>query len=162
MRESPTLSRQRRVKAFSTIGSAFFAVAAVLLSLMWVRSYWVRDMVFRTTRTRDVCVSSRHGGVIWYSRGIHVRAGTVSWPEVDWHVVHTDLSKFIGDKGEGFQWQTSSDGSKGRVPYWIVVSFAGILSFMSWAFPRFSLRIALILTTIIALFFAAVAASLRN
>jgi hypothetical protein len=126
--------------------SVAWGTVAVLLCLLWVRSYWRQDSVQGfVTSTYEVGISSHKGqgslslyainGYRTYYSGWNWSSKEVSGRNPDW----------------GFSYSSSFWGFTIKAPQIVLMACIGTLAAAPWLpFKRFSLRTSLIATTLIA------------
>jgi hypothetical protein len=144
-------------KALRIAWSTMLATIAVLLCALWVRSYLVAEVVQRRTPTSDLEVWSGLGRVRLKSQVFNFVQQRRSY---GWEYYATSsVSQFQGTPW--FHWSVPFVGVvRYVVPHWFLASIAGFLAALPWASRRFNMRTMLVLTTLVAVFFAAVAMSL--
>jgi hypothetical protein len=140
--------------------SVFFAVAAVLLCVLWVRSYWWRDrIVIPLTAARTLRVDSDHGKFQFETYG----KGMGEWYLSLTAIAHTEISaawkSFTSspEPQDRQQWRWEETHT-GRffvyVPHWFLVlltaSIAIITAAAPWIGRHFSRRTMLIAVTLLA------------
>jgi hypothetical protein len=132
--------------------AVLFALLAVGFVALWVRSYYVYDCVWGTTRSGTVFdIGSHWGGIIFqfdYSRSIgpELTAASFTDPETFPHEPEE-----LGP-GFGFAYFAKNNDSMIVIPHWFLAALslglAAIFAFKrTW---RYSLRTVLIATTILA------------
>ena len=126
--------------------SVAWAVVTVLLCLMWVRSYWIWDLIdngVRPSRGGMSSVAGRIGGSIAADP-----AWRTSLSAYKWYATPRQPSQ------RGYRWLPSFERNKYRIgmgfPYWSLVVFSVTLASTPWLRWRFSLRTLLIATTLVA------------
>jgi hypothetical protein len=124
----------------------------VLLIALWVRSYWVIDVVHWTTSTRITFVSEI--GIIQVSRSKSIAINARTW---EWH----SLTDFAGAFPRTWSFNSSRDGFRFSFPHRLPIAISGVLAAAPWMHKlrwRFSLRTLLIATTLVALMLGAIMA----
>jgi hypothetical protein len=133
--------------------SVAWGVVAVLLCVLWVRSYWWQDLLIRGTYniqigTNIVIVDADYGRIhIWHTRtGILTTLNTSDFiTDGEWkHRVQTPNSKKL-------MWRWSDADIVIRVPTWLPVIVLTMIGAIPWLRFRFSLRTLLIATALVAL-----------
>jgi len=124
--------------------SVFWGVVALLLIVLWVRSYWWVDEL------REL--NSRHWEQLSSCQGwIHLRrGGSILAPYDRWNF----YSNRIGDVGpstlpRSFKWKISP-APQVSVPHWLLAVLCSTSVAFSWLPWRFSLRTLLIAITLVA------------
>ena len=131
--------------------SVFCGLACVLLIVLWVRSYWWTDSIWRYTPTSGTRIDSLYGKIIIKVASV---AGAVPAVEVDANSYKNSLpteTAFIRMKFYvGFLRRPEPNGFDLFIPYWSPVSAFATVGTLSWIPWRFSLRTLLIATTLTA------------
>ena len=129
--------------------SVAWAVVAVLLCVLWVRSYTSGDSIRRAGEENDIALMSVIGTVqlASFHNPLGLRDGS-------WRISHTELDPTTGPKNvfQWFDWDNDpSYGLRIITPWWIHVAIVATLGFLPWfSVRRFSLRTILIATTLVA------------
>ena len=124
--------------------SVFGGIAAVLLVVLWVRSYWKWDAVCIASRV--TAFGSNSGTVYW------IRSTTpfyVDDPDGWWNYNYGDAT----EPAKVFVWQSSFTGAGSgtfALPFWLPVLLVILMSAAPWLRLQFSLRTMLIATTLVA------------
>ena len=138
--------------------SVFWGLAAVLLIVLWVRSYWGNDSIaipqstanyfgLVTMRT-DTQIDSGRGRI----GGVWNGASGLLTPSV-WIVSHEPLADDFEPDGFGFEFTNSPIGRVYSVPHWFLLIWSSALiaaPWLPWWSNRFSLRTLLIAITAVA------------
>lgn len=146
------MDRLQLIRRLRIVASAFFAVAAVALCVLWARSYWWRDQaVWVFAPGRYIDVQSDRGNLSARFRDIR-DLGTVRSSDPS---TFTLRSRWLStsDRFQGFGWHVSSDFVLSASPYWFLVLTAVMLGMLIAPLHpgfRFSLRTLLIVTTLVA------------
>lgn len=150
-------AEKTRFRKLRVAWSATWTLAAVLLVAIWVRSYYYVDSI-DSLFGRPVAVSSSAGFVCVY-------ASKAPPPSVDWRFMTAPQmkghTKFHPDMNEpewavpfGFRWKVVPSFGVGVVimPIWFLVGGAACFGALPWIprIKRFSLRMLLIATTVVA------------
>jgi len=135
--------------------SVFWGLAAVLLIVLWVRSYWWIDGI-SGNRGRHYIYADVHSGLARFARIVP----TGQFPPVPWRAFshslrESDLEAAANSsKGNhralGFQWRIFGNGWNVAVPIWFPALICGGLAAVPLGRPRFTLRTLLIATTLVA------------
>jgi len=143
--------------------SVVWGVVAVLLCVLWVRSYWRNDAVAGDLGNYFVYLGSRTGTIgivretINYAHWQPFRAASLSVAADDWHsklllVSYDDEpppSRLLG-----FRWRIDSesigDGFEAEIPMLYPVLLFGAFAALPWRAWRFSLRTLLVATALVA------------
>jgi hypothetical protein len=133
--------------------SVVWGIVAVLLIVLWVRSYWCFD-------TCSVCFDGNRGhwlgsiaGEIRYGRPIDASgAHGLRWQTYDEPVNEWLQHESPRNSVFGFRWGKSPQGPHGCpiVPHWFPVLFFGLIAAAPWLPRRFTLSTLLIATTLVA------------
>ena len=125
--------------------SVTFAIACVLLIVLWVRSYWCHDALWRTNANNNVKgVSSSAGTIVMESLQLD--------PGIDsagWHFRTQPEDRTY----RGFMWKSSGTYTRVGIPTWFLLILSVTLAaipWLPWWSNRFSLRTLLIATTLVA------------
>jgi hypothetical protein len=142
--------------------TALSLIACVLLVALWVRSYWWCDILENKANRGIVHLESRRGVVIYQVTYYNFER---TWPAALRAEVVNNLSlgrihtsypvaesySFSGSKRVlGFGYFTSGATMISFAPHWFAVLFFAALATISWIPSRFSLRMLLIGTALIA------------
>jgi hypothetical protein len=138
-------NRSMKYRKLRIAWSVAWGVAAVLLCVLWVRSYWCRDVLTGPSQTAgESYVFSQQGEMqyLWDSRVTPDAVWQFStYPVQDWH---TRLSAEIG------HWYRLKGFCSVVVPHWAFLLSVTAIAASSWLSYRFSLRTLLIATTLVA------------
>jgi hypothetical protein len=124
--------------------SVFFAVVAVALAALWVRSYSRCDML-----AHDGMTHSTFGSNWGYAYLIRMDAKSMQNQrrQAGWR--HSAMESH--ERPAKFEWVDVAPVFQITVPYWFLVLMAVVLSCSPWTPPRVSVRTFLIATTLVAL-----------
>jgi len=147
----------------------FWGVAALLLIVLWVRSYFYSDTLAKgwgSTTQQGLAISSENGALLF--NYVDVRGSTVTltrWKVTILPITNRDLLRIgsMDDGRAGFLFLRLSDGYLLSVPYWFLVELTlvvGPLPWLRWS-NRFSLRTLLIATTLVAVVLGLIAWSME-
>jgi hypothetical protein len=134
--------------------SVAWGLVAVLLCVLWARSYWQWDSVkVRTSFRNQMNVWSKMGFIHSYTG---FRGGIT--PSVE--VLSFPVSSFPHVEQWGWKWE---DGShwEAKWPHWFAAAIVAALAYVPWLSSRFSLRTLLIAMTLIALVLGAIVYAVR-
>jgi hypothetical protein len=139
--------------------AGFFALLAVALIGLWVRSYDRQDSIFKAVSDGSYISGGSFRGLVFFelvrlrpglpplrNRTWRIRSEPFIWPDLNDHWNEGILH------GLGFQLNNSPDRFFAAVPHWFLITLGGLLA-MAIALNRkrqFSLRMLLIATTLIA------------
>jgi hypothetical protein len=126
--------------------SVFWALACMLLIVLWVRSYWQRDVLTACLGTKTLLIQSNFGRILVGGTPIDKQWEYSSHEALPLPMQH--------ESKMGFGNVQLMVGTLHAVPHWFCVLLLGTLVAIPWI-PikrRFSLRTLLIATTIFALF----------
>ena len=121
--------------------SAFFALLAVKLCVLWVRSYWWNDLLVHQG-DRFAEIGSCHGAICAIYHDLHMGRAGVD----DWVYVNVPAHRMP----PGFYWYMSSNQISVTVPHWFPILICSGLAAISWVSQLFSLRTLVIATTLVA------------
>lgn len=122
--------------------SVVWGVVAVLLVLLWVRSYWRYDFVFLGGRS---VVS--FGGHMYFDSAFAMSTGQYAIAPSEWIIFGSRVAFYSIRKGD-----LTLVGTSNPVAHWAAALVATVLTSASWLpICRFSLRTLLIATTVVAL-----------
>jgi hypothetical protein len=142
--DRPQLIRRLRIAA-----SVFFAVVAVALCMLWVRSYWQSNILFRVDSNGMLTTFGSNSGYAYLVRRDISRVPLLFKKPHGWKL----------DAGEAYSTATSGSAAwpeltrqKGTVtiPYWCLVAVLAGAAAIPVLPTRFSLRTLLIATTLVA------------
>jgi hypothetical protein len=127
--------------------SVAWGVVALLLCVLWVRSYWYEDVAFDVSgglRTQVMSLSGSISLSLVEEPGSERRfiTGPIINPRT---VIHAPQFSFLG-----FIVNRQPNATTTVVPYWLLVSLCAGLAASAWHLWRFSLRTLLIATTLVA------------
>ena len=167
----PRFLRYLRIAFSATCG-----IACVLLVVLWVRSYWIVDVLEKRTASQRVQVESRTGRLtFWQFNPVTLKMSPKDTKNL---LDSMAIGQFYGccpvDNGPRRPyWHQASILSFGRfgggldrvtfVPYWFPVLISAACTALPWIrwSRRFSLRTLLIATTLIAVVLGAVVYAMR-
>jgi hypothetical protein len=134
--------------------SVAWGVVAVLLCVLWVRSYWRWDRVASNTQRYDaVSLGSARGGVQFERSVLPVVDGWESGL----------LDEPVGPILTPLQWYGTPTSHIIYIPYWAPFLLIAVVSGLPWlVVRRFSLRTLLIATTLVAVVLGLVVWSVRT
>lgn len=130
--------------------SVFFAVLAVLLCVLWVRSYWVTDLISRIdSRNIATTIGSQYGTIYFanFDAAIAYKGSLSSAAPREW--AYKSVGGYTSSDGP-FVWRRDRTSLHVVVPHWLIVIVAVTGGGILWLPFRFSLRTLLIATTLIA------------
>ena len=135
--------------------SLAWGVAAVLLCVLWVRSYWRVDGFMATFAPRfsiGIGVNPGAFGMAFYGESF-----PDAWTFGESTPTETWLASVVMPSGKPYPsrvWGVfdfhASDGVSFTAPFWFLIAVAAAVSAAPWYFPRFSLRTLLMVTTLVA------------
>ena len=126
--------------------SVAWGVVAVLLCVLWVRSYWKCDYVECVSKDLVLRTIASNYGVVSVTNNFVGVPGVTTF---GWKYESRESTKQRPD----FRWtRTSSEKPPVYIHYWIMISIAAALGTIPWIHwsKRFSLRTLLIATTLVA------------
>src|SRR4051794_12081438 len=139
--------------------SAFWALACVLLIVLWVRSYWRWEMLAKGwgARPAQVILAESHAGAFTFHYCDARADPTLTFVRWKLTILPSSGDKFfpIGGLDEayaGFLFQRLTDGFFLSLPYWFLVPVSAMCGWLPWLpwTRRFGLRTLLIATTLVA------------
>src|SRR5215213_5778840 len=138
--------------------SVFWSVAAVLLIVLWVRSFWIKEGWMRQSAGTRFEVISQGGSFRWGNQtGYDAR-----WDH-DWQSVYDRIPYNSPDMGRYMPFRVSTTPTTDYfvVNYWFPPIVAAVLATIPWLHYvrcrcRFSRRTLLIATTLVALVLGAI------
>jgi hypothetical protein len=142
--------KYRKLRIAWSVG---WGVVAVLLCVLWVRSYWWQDVI----TGRYGAALSTHGSLtldFWGSNPLFPNAIS----SIEQGVL--DASELVSTLYR-FQFQFDGNGLLTTLPIWTLVIASAICGFCPWTFHRFSLRTMLIATTLVAAVLGMIAWAVR-
>jgi hypothetical protein len=152
--DRPLLVRRLRIAA-----SVFFALIAVALCVLWVRSYWRVDSFTFRSKYRSYELISVCGRVHvnrWIPGGRVIIPLAPLANNTDWYFSTAELTEFVAIPSFNFETQRQTvngswtDATFITFHYWLVFGFSVAGVCMPWTRSRFSLRTILIATTLLA------------
>ncbi len=147
--------------------TAFCGIVAVLLVVLWVRSYWWNDIFFKragSINQTTTTFGSNNGAVYFIRRtipnlvsggtglGLSLSLNDPYGPQANtppmhgWRLGGAEAS--VASKR--FEWTISSVKQKVMLPYWGPILFFATLAATPWVRWRFSLRTLLLAITLVA------------
>jgi len=153
--------------------SLAWGVVAVLLCLLWVRTNYWQDAIFKRTASQQVLIESAYGRATLTveHQSVPFSAITSEWRHsagpADIQNWPKEGQQFPAGMGRGFAYISRTTGFVAIAPYWSLTTFSVVLASLSWVtvlvkLRRFSLRTLLIATTIVASMLGLVAWALRR
>jgi hypothetical protein len=139
--------------------SVFFALVAVGLIVMWVRSYWHWDQLYNPVSNKGLIVIESAFGQVLLKQTTRPPGSPWVWhltKEINgenWDAGYGDWTATNQRRGVGgFAMYSTRLASIVRVPYWFLVILFAAFATISWGqMPaRFSLRTMLFATTLVA------------
>jgi hypothetical protein len=132
--------------------SVAWDLAAVLLIMLWVRSYWWTDSIWRYTPTGGTRIDSSYGKIIVKVASVtgKVPAVVVDTKSVK-NTLTTEAAYFRMTFYVGFLFRHNAIGFDLFVPYWFLASAFATVATVPWIRCRFTVRTLLIATTLVAL-----------
>ena len=127
--------------------SVFWGVAAVLLTVVWVRSYWWSDVVWVITPMCDARADSANGGTTIYIFVDSEREVANEWNRNSYR--HNTAMRLPNATWK-FDIYVTRRGLDASLPHWFYLLLTSLVAAASWI-RRFTLRTLLIATTLVAL-----------
>jgi hypothetical protein len=125
--------------------SVAWGVVAVLLGVLWVRSYWWKDNVLgRLSDHSAVYLESSRGGVGFSYVGSENKLIYEGWK------VRTFKAIRITESRPLFSWSSHPMETTLLTPHWFAVALMAVPIAVPWLSWRYSLRTLLIATTVVA------------
>jgi hypothetical protein len=137
---------------------------AVLLIMLWVRSYWVIEGVEHCGRTSSdatgVSICSNHGTLVFTK--LTVLNNSIDSIDFTGWLYETARPEFTTKRQ--FDWEFSGNGFSLQFPTWLLAILIAAGSWIPWLEPKwkFSLRTLLIATTLIAVVLGLIVYAARN
>ena len=128
--------------------SVAWGAVAVLLCVLWVRSYWWIEQVYYRYQKAVIGVDSMRGTISFFRNSSSNRT-----PGNGWWFGRYVVSKFdyLDDSWFGLEWSWYLGDIVVGLPYWLPVTVIIVLVAIPWlSIRRFSLRALLIATTPVA------------
>jgi hypothetical protein len=127
--------------------SVFCSIAGVLLIVLWVRSYWKCDVIYRINPSKAQTTIGSNCGTLYVTTDIRpMRFGNATGQ--DW-IIKT-LLELPPDRQHLVLWLHTTEEFQAGVSHWFIIMPAGALAAAPWIRWRFSLRTLLIATTLVA------------
>ncbi len=151
------MNRPRIVRRLRIAWTAFCGIATVLLIVLWVRSYWRNDIIFRVNKSLVLTTIGSSSGRTYLIR--MDRSGGSALVAVH----ETQGWKHSSDEPvkppRSFEWASTAKKLTVRAPIWFLVILLAVATALPWfgTARRFSLRTLLIAMTLIAVVLGAVA-----
>ncbi len=125
--------------------SVFWGVVAVLLVVLWVRSYWQSDSLSHYNSPINGITSGSERGVVYLSQTPDIAHKTT--PRWEWRNYEIDYSI-----PQPFPFEFNLLPASIAAPHWFVALLLSIVGAVPWLpLKRFSLRTLLIAMTLVAL-----------
>jgi hypothetical protein len=141
--------------------SVLCGAACVLLILLWVRSYWWNDSVFKRLGSRELLLQMRLGEVgIWVTptKPSQLPSDDTQWrigkerPSPAFNYFMIEGSRVIPVTGRfGFRYRSNPQNTVAWIPFWAITLPVAGAAGVPWVEGRFSLRALLIATTLVAM-----------
>lgn len=139
--------KYRKLRIAWSVG---WGLLAVLLMALWVRSFWVTDLVSRIdNRKIATTIGSQYGTVYFahFDAEIGYRYSANSSAPRPW--AYKSLTGYISNNGL-FVWKRDQSSLHAALPHWLIAIVAMMIGAGSWLPWRFSLRTLLIVMTLVA------------
>jgi hypothetical protein len=152
------MNRPKLTKVLRIAWSVVWGVVAVLLVVLWARSYKVAEAIF-WHRQSNTAIFTSALGAIQYDQSKGVSRGAKGWQFVD-----DDLSRVKQwPVFRQFEWQRNINNDLQVVlPWWFAITLTGMIAVIPWLpLKRFGLRTLLIATTLVAVGLGAIIALSR-
>lgn len=120
--------------------SVFFGVLTVALVVLWVRSYFVQDVLRDINNNRLTSFGVTNGSVFFMSIGTR-GMGNAGW---------SHQQKEPNSESPAYQWHSNGGLSSIFIPIWAIAAAAALGVYAPFRLSRFSLRTLLIATTLFA------------
>jgi hypothetical protein len=131
--------------------SSLTFTACILLTVLWVRSYWRLDGIVHDRGRHVVAIVTEPGGIVFEQDSY------ASGEIVDrWHLISERLPAVVPKpalRRPAFTWQNHPDWTAVYLPYPCLVLFTGAIATISWIHwsRTFSLRTLLLITSFVAI-----------
>ena len=159
------MDRPRLIRGLRFAVRAVCGILCLLLIVLWVHSYWYRDLAFGRHPVWGLTyVVSRQGKISWYARISDPPRDSARWEVSSTLPEHAGTTGNDGVMPEGdfarsFMFVNLPSARAVVLPYWFLVAITLSLAAAPWIrwSKRFSLRTLLIATTLIAVLLATAA-----
>ena len=151
--------RQRLLRFLRIAVTAVSLLVCGLLIGLWVRSYTTSEVITRANSHALVTTIGSQSGIVWLARyiGYHGYSTTGKpYTATDW----TYHSREVHFEKTRFQWKRGFMSLNIVLPHWFLVTIFATIAAVPWIKWRFSLRKLLIVLTLFAVFFGAIAMSI--
>jgi hypothetical protein len=130
--------------------TAFFAVMAMAIVVLWVRSYYRSDILRHLDKSNHVIGIGSEKGMVYLWPGHTVPPIPATGGLRGWALSSGIIANRQGVSQWGrFQWTDSAGITMISVPYWFIAPLAVAAAILPWI-RQFSLRAMLIATTVLA------------
>jgi hypothetical protein len=135
--------------------SALCGIACLILTVLWLRSYWWLDGASGNRGGHFVYVDALMGE-LHFARIVLIMGSPVPWHWFHGRINDTDLEAYKSSQNGrrstiGVAWKVFGNGWQVAVSLWLPVLISGALAAAPWFHWHFSLRALLIGTTIVVL-----------
>jgi hypothetical protein len=140
--------RYRKLRIAWSVG---WGLAAVLLIVLWVRSYNVCDIVSRLNPSMQGTTFGSNDGAAYFIRMVVPPSPLLRPPQPPrmphgWKLYSTEANAMP----QKFRWNVTRGKVNVSFPYWLLVAICATVAFVPWVRTRYSLRTILIATTLVA------------
>jgi hypothetical protein len=137
--------KYRKLRIAWSVGCA---IAGVLLIVLWMRSYWHCDVVYRITPTTDQTTIGSNCGTVYFSQLNITSQGFGSpaprrWTYQLYQPARPATKRLVF-------WDNKGGIIQGGVSHWLLITPAAVLAAIPWIRRQFSLRALLITLTVVA------------
>jgi hypothetical protein len=133
--------------------SVAWGTVAVLLCVLWMRSYWRFDLLHWPSSNNTQTTVGSNMGVVYLNRSLNRRQNDWAYKNLESHQMA--LSYW-------FIWENWNVKVDLGIPYWCLIPPPLVLTCLPWFHYRFSLRTLLISTTLVAVVLMLALLAMRN
>lgn len=131
--------------------SVAWGVVAVLLCVLWVRSYLINEILFRLDPGNQVTTLGSGNGTCYFVRMLmRPRSFGPPQPPPAPHSWKYSGAAPADNVNRSFKFSREPNGYSFYIPFWLFVGASAAIGAAPWFTYRFSLRTLLIVTTLVA------------
>ena len=134
--------------------SVTWGVVAVLLCVLWVRSYRLNDYLYRLDQFNQITTLRSYSGDLYFERMIAlplIQDGPPRPPPSPHGWKYDSVVALKDNVPRSFKFVKVPSGFRVYLPFWLFVAASATLGAIPWLRFRFSLRTLLIATTVVAI-----------
>jgi hypothetical protein len=135
-----------KLRNFRIAWSVAWGVVAVLLVVLWVRSFWTRDHAWVVIRSKFQATVETVAGNVYIAYGIGASGGEIG-PRRAWTSRPRKSDEYIYAPYVG---ELRLSSIFVQLPLWSIVALAALIGSIPWLRWRFSVRTLLIVTAVVA------------